>query len=114
MSFRYGGFHDSCLEYEVITGGGEVLTCTPSNEHDWLRTADYFFRYDHGVTHVFPRSLPGRLLFGRLISSSAVLRAAEKLHFLLDGERPTITLDTFVPISRAGEFFDWLAQTCAF
>ena len=33
MSFRYGGFHDTCLEYEVITANGEVLTCTPDNEH---------------------------------------------------------------------------------
>jgi FAD/FMN-containing dehydrogenase len=33
MSFKYGGFHDTCLEYEVITATGEVLTCTPGNEH---------------------------------------------------------------------------------
>ena len=33
MSFRYGGFHDTCLEYEVITGRGEVLHCTPSNQN---------------------------------------------------------------------------------
>lgn len=33
MSFKYGGFHDSCLEYEVITAKGEVLTCTPSNKN---------------------------------------------------------------------------------
>lgn len=25
MSFRYGGFHDTCLSYEVVTGTGEVL-----------------------------------------------------------------------------------------
>ena len=29
MSYKYGGFHDSCLEYEVITGQGEILTCSP-------------------------------------------------------------------------------------
>jgi FAD/FMN-containing dehydrogenase len=33
MSFVHGGFHDTCLEYEVITGTGEVLTCTPENDH---------------------------------------------------------------------------------
>jgi FAD/FMN-containing dehydrogenase len=27
MSFKYGGFHDSCLEYEIITGVGEIITC---------------------------------------------------------------------------------------
>src|SRR5688572_14239560 len=33
MSFVHGGFHDTCLEYEVITATGDVLTCTPDNEH---------------------------------------------------------------------------------
>jgi FAD/FMN-containing dehydrogenase len=33
MSFVHGGFHDTCLEYEVITARGDVLTCTPDNEH---------------------------------------------------------------------------------
>jgi hypothetical protein len=33
MSFRYGGFHDACLEYEVVTTDGDVLRCTPNNEH---------------------------------------------------------------------------------
>jgi FAD/FMN-containing dehydrogenase len=29
MSYKYGGFHDSCLEYEVVTGRGEVLRAAP-------------------------------------------------------------------------------------
>ena len=33
MSFQYSGFHDTCLAYEVITGRGEVLHCTPDNAH---------------------------------------------------------------------------------
>ncbi|MCC6807548.1 MAG: FAD-binding oxidoreductase [Deltaproteobacteria bacterium] len=33
MSFRYGGFHDTCTEYEVITASGDVITATPDNEH---------------------------------------------------------------------------------
>jgi FAD/FMN-containing dehydrogenase len=33
-SFRYGGFHDTCLEYEIVTGDGRVLTC--SREQDSL------------------------------------------------------------------------------
>ncbi len=32
MSYEYGGFHDSCLEYEVVTGEGEVLVCSPEKE----------------------------------------------------------------------------------
>lgn len=33
MSFRHGGFHDTCTAYEVITARGDVLSCTPDNEH---------------------------------------------------------------------------------
>ncbi|RYZ43720.1 MAG: FAD-binding oxidoreductase [Myxococcaceae bacterium] len=32
MSFRQGGFHDTCLEYEVITAKGEVLNCSPTEQ----------------------------------------------------------------------------------
>jgi FAD/FMN-containing dehydrogenase len=32
MSFRHGGFHDSCLEYELVSGEGQVLTCSPEKE----------------------------------------------------------------------------------
>ena len=34
MSFRYGGFHDSCLEYEVVTGDGRILTCSKEKDPD--------------------------------------------------------------------------------
>lgn len=210
MSFVHGGFHDTCLEYEVVTARGEVLTCTPENErslifqmmhgsfgtvgilsrlvfkliparpfvrlrhehhrsldsylasirrhferrdvefmdgiihslshlvlcvgdfvesapytnrYDWLkvyyestarrdedylRTEDYFFRYNRGVTAVRPRSFLARLLFGKFLGSSQVLRLAEKLHWLvLDDRRPTVTLDTFLPFSRLKEFLLW-------
>src|SRR6185503_2664466 len=36
MSFKCGGFHDTCLEYELITACGEVLRCTPDNEHQLI------------------------------------------------------------------------------
>jgi FAD/FMN-containing dehydrogenase len=32
MSFRHGGFHDGCREYEVVTGNGELRTLTPEDE----------------------------------------------------------------------------------
>ena len=180
MSYKHGGFHDSCLEYEVITAQGNVLTCTADNEYslifqmmhgsfgtvgilsrlvfklvpakryvhlrhehhtsidsyleaiwshyerqdvdfmdgiihstsqlslcvgdfvdwapytnryDWLKvyyqstatrqedfleTPQYFFRYDKGVTNVHPKSLLGRLLFGKFLGSNEILRLAEK------------------------------------
>jgi FAD/FMN-containing dehydrogenase len=209
MSFRHGGFHDTCIAYEVVTATGEVLTCTPdnanslvfqmihgsfgtlgilaqltfrlvpakpfvrveyerhatlesyrdaimrhsrdpqidfidgiihtpnelvlsigrfadsapyTNAYDWtqvyylstrersedyLRTEDYLFRYDRGVTNVHPKSWIGRLLLGKLLDSGAALRLADTFHFLLERDRPTITLDVFLPISRMGEFLAW-------
>jgi FAD/FMN-containing dehydrogenase len=216
MSFRYGGFHDTCLEYEVITARGEVLACTPDNKHghvfemihgsfgtlgilsklvfrlvpskrfvaltnetyesfadyqaaitrrfesqdvdfmdgivhsptryvlclgrfvdaapytsdyswmkvyyestatratDYLATADYLFRYDRGVTNVRPTSKLGRLVFGKWMTSTRWLQLANKLHWLLRSERPTVTLDVFVPFSRAGEFIEWFARELGF
>ncbi|HEY6034446.1 MAG TPA: FAD-binding oxidoreductase [Kofleriaceae bacterium] len=209
MSWKRGGFHDSCLAYEVITTDGEVLACTRDNEHrlvfemmhgsfgtlgvlsqltfelvpaepfvhvvyetydtlaefqaavadhvetgdldfmdaiihsptcyvlaagtfsavapytsrydwvkvyyrstrdrreDYLRTADYLFRYDRGVTNVRPKSLPARLLFGKWMTSTRWLQLAEKLPWLLRERHPTVTVDVFVPASRVVEFLAW-------
>ena len=210
MSFRYGGFHDTCLAYEVVTGTGDVLTATPdgsqallfqmmhgsfgtlgvltkltfrlvparpyvhvvyehhatqdaylraiaqhaeagdadfvdgmihapdhlvlavgrfvdsapyTHRYDWmriyyqstrtrredyLRTVDYFFRYDHGVTSVHPSSWLGRLVLGRFAGSRQTLRLADKLRrFLFDDAHPTVTLDVFLPISKVPAFLAW-------
>lgn len=213
MSFQHGGFHDSCLEYEVITSTGEVLRCTPANEHsdvfqmmhgsfgtlgvlskltfklvpaksfvhvvyrqhselasyqreirahvaerdvdfmdafihapdhhtlclgtfvdrasythrygwmkvyykttatrreDYLRTEDYLFRYDNGVTNPTPKSALARLLFGKFLHSARVLRIAEKMPFLLPSKQPAMTLDVFVPMSRMEEFLAWHTES---
>ena len=34
MSFKYGGFFDSCEEIEIVTGTGEIILCTKSNNHE--------------------------------------------------------------------------------
>jgi FAD/FMN-containing dehydrogenase len=209
MSYRYGGFHDTCLEYEVVTSRGEVLTCRPDNEHalvfqmlhgsfgtlgiltklvfrlvpakkyvrvdyekyatladyqaaiqrhfqaqdvdfmdgiihkpdelvlsvgrfvdrapftssydwtkvyyestrerevDYLKTPDYFFRYDRGVTNVHPKSYVGRLLVGKLLDSGTTLRLADKLNFLFKTDRPTVILDVFLPFSQVPAFMQW-------
>ncbi|MDQ3954518.1 MAG: FAD-binding oxidoreductase [Actinomycetota bacterium] len=31
-SYRHGGFHDTCLEYEIVTGDGRILTCSRESE----------------------------------------------------------------------------------
>ncbi|RKH54209.1 FAD-binding oxidoreductase [Corallococcus sp. AB050B] len=208
MSFRQGGFHDTCLEYEVITAKGEVLRCTPredpllfemmhgsfgtlgilsklrfklvrcapfvrvTNEthaslesfqqaiwhhfqdtgadyldgqifsptkhvlcvghfvdrapyvhrYDWLTaycesiprrgedylpTYDYLFRYNRGVTHVKPKNLLARALFGKLIHSDSVLRTANRFTQLLPKKDPPVIVDVFVPFSRTAGFMDW-------
>ena len=183
MSYKHGGFHDTCLEYEIITAKGDVLICTPDNEenllfqmvhgtfgtlgiisklkfklipaktcvkvtyekynniedyksaiwgyyknkdvdfmdgiihspteyvlsvanfvdeapytrnYDWMRiyylstkkrkedylkTSDYFFRYDKGVTNVNPKSFLGRLFFGKFINSTRTLKFVEKFRW---------------------------------
>jgi len=209
MSFEVGGFHDTCLEYEVVTTSGDVLVTTPENEHalvhemlhgsfgtlgiltrlvfklapakpfvrveyrsfdtvqayeaelrarcaakdfdfidgiihgprqyvlslgrfvdavpytseykwvtayyettarraeDYFTTPEYFFRYDRGVTNVRPNSKLARLFFGPFIHSSRVLRLAEKVAWALPRERPAVTVDVFVPVSRFAEFIEW-------
>ncbi|HEY1554160.1 MAG TPA: FAD-binding oxidoreductase [Kofleriaceae bacterium] len=216
MSFERGGFHDTCIEYEVITASGQVLTCRRDNDHalvfemmhgsfgtlgilsklafelvpakpfvhvvyethddlesyrasirrhtdehdvefmdgiihspscyvlsvgrfvdkapythrydwvrvyyrstrtrreDYLRTQDYFFRYDRGVTNVRPKSLIGRVLFGKLMTSTQWLTLGNKLHWLLRTEKPTVTLDVFVPFSKAPEFMAWYEREIGF
>lgn len=212
MSFKYGGFHDTCLEYEVITANGEVLVCTPNNDNhlvfqmmhgsfgtlgilskltfklvpakpyvrvqyekygdvdayvaairrhvrredvdfmdgiihspsecvlsvgrfvdrapythsyywvkpyyettrerteDYLKTPDYFWRYDIGVTNPTPRSPVARFLVGRLLGSSQLLWLGQKLHWLMSADRPNLELDVFVPARKAHEFLDWYAR----
>ena len=213
MSYKHGGFHDTCLEYEIITAKGEVLTCTPDNEHslifqmmhgsfgtvgiltrlvfrlvpakafvhlrhethtsidsymksiwshyesqdvdfmdgiihspthlalcvgdfvdsapytnrydwlkvyyqstakrseDYLKTPHYFFRYDQGVTNVHPKSFLGRLLLGKFLGSTEILKLAKKLRWLvLSDDRPDVTVDTFLPFSRLKEFLEWYAK----
>jgi len=34
MSYKYGGFHDSCVEYEIVTGNGEIVSCTSKKNAD--------------------------------------------------------------------------------
>lgn len=216
MSYKYGGFHDSCLEYEVITANGDVLVCTPENEnslvfqmvhgtfgtlgiisklkfkltpakkfvqveyekynnledyksaiwrrfkdkdvdfmdgiihsptlyvlsvgnfvdkapythsYDWMRiyykstkkrkvdylkTADYFFRYDKGVTNVNPTSFLGRLLFGKFVNSNMVLKAADKFYKIIPSKVIPVTLDVFIPFSKVTDFMRWYRKEIDF
>lgn len=209
MSYKFGGFHDTCLEYEIITAKGEVLTCTPDNgnkllfqmvhgtfgtlgiiskltfklipskpyvkivykkfksfenyrtaildhykkkdvdfmdgiihspiecvlnlanfsddapytsnydwlkvyykstktlKEDYLKTVDYFFRYDRGVTNVIPKSLLGKLIFGKFISSTQILSLANFFRKVIPSDKIPVTVDLFIPSSKFVDFMDW-------
>lgn len=90
---------------------------TQKREWDFLRTPDYFFRYDadcHWITRNYGLENPAlRLLAGPfLLGSSRILRLAERLPFLAgDLQRPDVVADVFIPYSRIREFFGWYLQT---
>ncbi len=209
MSFKYGGFHDNCLEYEVVTAKGDVLTCSPDNENhlvfqmvhgtfgtlgiitrltfrlisvkpfvkvtyekygtlgeymeaiwrhyenrdidfmdgiihspeayvlcagnfvekapythsydwlkiyylstskrkeDYLKTPDYFFRYNSGGTSVRPKSFICRLLFGWFINSSNTLKFAKTFRKFISPDIIPLTVDIFIPYSKMDAFMEW-------
>ncbi|OGJ12560.1 FAD-linked oxidase [Candidatus Pacearchaeota archaeon RBG_19FT_COMBO_34_9] len=208
MSYKYGGFHDSCLEYEVISAKGDVITCSPdknsllfqmmngtfgtlgiisklkfklisakpfvkvvyerynnledymsaiwehfkkrdidfidgiihspaecilclgnfvdeapythsynwtrvyylstkNREEDYIKTINYFYRYDKGITSTHPKSFLGRLLFGKFMGSTNTLRIAEKFHSLIPPEKIPMIIDLFIPFSKVKDFMNW-------
>lgn len=212
MSYKFGSFHDSCLEYEVVTAKGDVLICSPDNENqllfqmmhgtfgtlgiitllkfrlipakpfvkiiyekyknldeyknsiwshyikkdidfmdgiihspeeyvlsagnfvdnvpythsydwtriyflstaqrqeDYLKTPDYFFRYNKGVTNVHPKSFICRLLFGWFINSNRTLKIANTFRKVIPSNMFPITVDTFIPFSKMEEFMEWFKK----
>jgi hypothetical protein len=91
--------------YDWVTAYWET---TGTRREDYFTTPDYFFRYDRGVTSVLPKSKLARFFVGKFVSSTQVLRIADALRGLvLDDDRPTITLDVFVPFSKVPAFLAW-------
>ncbi len=84
MSYRYGGFHDSCLEYEVITGDGRILACS--------REEDPF-------------------VFGMMHGSYGTLGILSKLTFSLVEAAPFVHM-TYRRVEDPADFFDDLRSVC--
>ncbi len=80
MSFRHGGFHDTCLEYEVITARGQVLRCAP-DEHPLL------FQMMHGSFGTL--GILSRLTF-KLIRAKPFVRLNHLRHARFDDYRDAI------------------------
>lgn len=83
---------------------------TARRKEDYLKTPDYFFRYNKGVTNVYPKSLIGRILFGWFINSNVTLNVANAFRKVMPSTLIPITVDTFIPFSRMEEFMDWFKQ----
>ncbi|MDY0004364.1 MAG: FAD-binding oxidoreductase [Polyangia bacterium] len=76
MSYRYGGFHDTCLEYEIITAKGDVLVCAPDNQHSLI------FQMMHGSFGTV--GILARLVF-RLTPAKQFVHLRHEQHRSIDG-----------------------------
>ncbi len=86
-----------------------------TRDEDYLRSYDYFFRYDadcHWIARNYGLENPvARLLFGKLFLSSAkMLSLANAITRLVDAKRPDVIVDLFVPISKVEPFFDFYVE----
>jgi FAD/FMN-containing dehydrogenase len=123
MSFRHGGFHDTCLEYELITAEGEVLRCTPDNEHQLL------FQMLHGSfgtlgilsrlkfklvpakshVHVEHRRYGGLEELDAAIASHAADTSLDYLDGVIYGPRnQVLTLGRFVDAAPYSSRYHWM------
>jgi FAD/FMN-containing dehydrogenase len=75
MSFEVGGFHDTCLEYEVITARGEVMICSPEGDNALV------FQMMHSSFGTL--GIVSKLTF-RLCPSKAFVRMAYEKYSRLD------------------------------
>jgi len=80
---------------------------TARRQEDYLKTPDYFFRYNKGVTNVNPKSFLGRLLFGRVVNANSTLKFANRFLKFIPKQAIPITVDTFIPFSKIDDFLVW-------
>ncbi len=123
MSFKHGGFHDTCLAYEVVTAAGEVLQCTPDNDNALV------FQMIHGsfgtlgiLTKLTFRLVPAkpfvRVTYETHRSVAAYRRAIERRYVsgdvdFMDGiiHSPTqcvLSLGEFVDSAPYTHRYDWV------
>ncbi len=81
-----------------------IYYISTKKKEDYLKTPDYFFRYNKGVTNVNPKSFLGRLFFGKLINSTRTLKLVEKFRRLISSDKIPITVDLFIPFSKVSNF----------
>jgi len=94
---------------------------TRVRDEDYLRTEDYFFRYDtecHWLTRTMPplEWRPVRFAIGKyVLGSTNLIRWSKRLEPLLKlKKRPDVVVDVFIPAPRFREFFDWYRRGLRF
>lgn len=91
---------------------------TLTRDEDYIKTAEYFFRYDadcHWLSKTIPvlESKPIRFLFGRFfIGSTRMIKLANRLSGLLKKIklRPEVVVDVFIPSKKFPDFWRWYAR----
>lgn len=96
----------------------DVYYRSTRRRQDYLRTADYFFRYDteaHWLTRTVPplQWKPVRFLVGKpFLGSTNLIRWSKRLAPLFRFQRrPDVVCDYFIPASRCPEFYEWYTRT---
>ena len=84
MSFRHGGFHDTCVEYEMVSGEGDVRTCSRESSPE---------------------------LFDMVHGAYGTLAVLTKLKFRLHLARPFVRMD-YRLFSRFDEYWEFLQERC--
>jgi len=84
MSYKYGGFHDTCLEYEVISADGEIIVCSREQNSD-------LFEMVHG--------------------SYGTLGLITKLKFKLYPAKPFVKM-TYKKFDKFDVFYPYLLERC--
>jgi hypothetical protein len=80
---------------------------TKTLKEDYLKTADYFFRYNRGVTRVIPKSFIGKLIFGKFTTSTQILSFVKHFRKVIPPNKIPVTVDLFIPSSKFIDFMDW-------
>ncbi len=85
LSYKYGGFHDSCLAYELVNGRGEIINCSRQVNPD-------IFEMIHG--------------------SYGTLGILTKITCKLLPAKPLVKM-TYLKFSDFADFWDNLQELCA-
>ncbi len=98
---------------------GIFYKSTRQRKEDYLRTYDYYFRYDAGAHWISRRyGLDNpilRFLLGKfLLPSTVMLRLGRMLAPILRKKKPDVIVDVFVPVSTLAKFWEFYLREFRF